>query len=103
MFTEVDVIAAVFGLLCALFAHFNGPRGMPDGANALLGFASGAAAAYLACMGYAIWRDGDLLERMIRTNPVIVFGAFLYGAYINVRTIPGLASRPEGRRFSPYN
>lgn len=99
MFTKVDAIAAIVGLICALFSHFYGPRESQDGANALLGFASGASSAYLGCMAYAVWQDGLLLEKMLHTNPVMVFGAFVYGAYINARTVPGFSTPSDKRRF----
>lgn len=99
MFTHVDTAAAVVGIFCALYAQFAGPKTAQDGANALLGFASGAAAAYLLGMAYALWSDGDLLTKMIHTNPVTVFGAFVYGAYINARAVPGLTARDRYRRL----
>lgn len=94
MLTPPDAAAAVTSICGAIFATTTGPK-TNDGANVLLGLASGGSIAYLLIMAWGLAFNDGVLQSVMRSNSVTLMGALMYAAYMNLRTLPGALSTYE--------
>jgi Flp pilus assembly pilin Flp len=99
LFKPTDLVAASIGTLLGVGAMIWRRAGF-DPARFMAAFSSGASATYLLLIAFAAGFDRGLLDSMLKANSVLIFGALIYAALVNMGFVVTMF-RPATTRVQP--